>query len=103
MTETHLPTPDEVRASYRQGKEAVVALFMELVDVYQELQARLNKDNHNSSKPPTSDGLKSRPNMGCVIRAGRRAAVSLDAMGAAHPSHTLFASSCHPNWTLRKP
>jgi transposase len=58
MTETHLPKPDEVRAAYREGEEAVVRLFMVLVARVQELEARLNKDSHNSSKPPTSDGLK---------------------------------------------
>jgi transposase len=65
MTETHMPTPEEVRAAYRAGEEAVVILFMQLVAAYQlqeariqALEARLNKDSHNSSKPPTSDGLK---------------------------------------------
>jgi transposase len=65
MTKNQLPTPEEVRAAYREGEEAVVILFMRLVTMYQEqevrireLEARLNKDSHNSSKPPTSDGLK---------------------------------------------
>ena len=65
MPETHLPTLDEVRTAYREGEEAIVRLFIGLVELYQmqearlqELEARQNKDSHNSSKPPTSDGLK---------------------------------------------
>jgi len=58
MPESHLPNSDEVRAAYREGEEAVVLLFVGLVAKVQELEARLNKDSHNSSKPPTSDGLK---------------------------------------------
>jgi hypothetical protein len=30
MPETHLPKPDEVRAAYHEGEEAVVKLFMGL-------------------------------------------------------------------------
>ena len=58
MTKSHLPTPEEVRAAYREGEEAVVILFMKLADRIQELETRLNQDSHNSSKPPMSDGLK---------------------------------------------
>ena len=32
-----------------------------LTQIVQELQARLNKDSHNSSKPPSSDGMKKKP------------------------------------------
>ena len=58
MTKSHLPTPEEVRAAYREGEEAVVILFMKLAARIQELETRLNQDSHNSSKPPMSDGLK---------------------------------------------
>ena len=79
MTEAHLPTPDEVRAAYREGEEAVVRLFMELVAMYQmqeariqALEARLNKDSHNSSKPPTSDGLKKPRKHGLRHKSGKK-------------------------------
>ena len=60
-----MPTQDEVRAAYREGEEAVVALVSRLVATnralegrIQALEDRVNKDSHNSSKPPTSDGPK---------------------------------------------
>ena len=58
MAETDLPKPDEVRAAYGEGEEAVVKLFMGLEAMYQELEAKikelealLNIDSHNSRKP----------------------------------------------------
>ena len=53
---------DEIRAIYRQGEEGVITLIETLVErinkleeVVTQLQARVNKDSHNSSKPPSSD------------------------------------------------
>jgi len=34
MTETRLPMPDDVRAAYREGEEAVVRLVMGLLALY---------------------------------------------------------------------
>ena len=64
--------PDEVRAAYREGEEAVVQLFIGLVARIQELEARLNKDSHNSSKPPTSDGLKKGRKHGLRHTSGKK-------------------------------
>ena len=79
MAETDLPKPDEIRAAYREGEEAVVKLFMGLEAKYQELEARikelearLNKDSHNSSKPPTSDGLKKGRKHGLRHKSGKK-------------------------------
>jgi len=65
MTPSRLPTHDEVRAAYRQGEEAVLALVDQLVALIRTLEARvqtvedqLAKNSRNSSKPPSSDGLK---------------------------------------------
>lgn len=66
---------DEILAIYRAGPEAMVALVEKLwatqVTLEQqvqvltarvaELEARLNKDSHNSHQPPSSDGPAKRP------------------------------------------
>lgn len=72
MTKTHLPTPEEIRATYREGEEAVVILFMKLAARIQELEARQNQDSHNSSKPPMSDGLKRLPKHGLRHKSGKK-------------------------------
>ena len=61
-----LPTDDEVRAAYRQGEEAVLVLVGELRGAIRQLETRMqtledqvSKNSQNSSKPPSSDGLKS--------------------------------------------
>ena len=55
-------SPDDIRAVYRQGEDAVVGLITMLIDRLNSLEeevARLkgiiNKDSHNSSKPPSTD------------------------------------------------
>jgi transposase len=61
----YIPTRDEIRAAHRQGEEATIQLFEHLArelqalqDQLQALQDQLNKNSKNSSKPPSSDGLK---------------------------------------------
>src|SRR5882724_9991860 len=54
-------TRDTFQALYDQGPDAVFTLFTALEQRVVELEARLNKDSHNSSKPPSSDGLKKKP------------------------------------------
>ena len=44
---------------FRQKLEAVLAQKRLLLERVQELEGRLAKDSHNSSKPPSSDGLGS--------------------------------------------
>ena len=68
MQPWQLPTPEDVRAAYRQGEDAVVALVDSLQAVIrtleariEQLEARLNKDSHNSHQPPSSDGPAKRP------------------------------------------
>lgn len=65
MSPVELPTHEEVRAAYRQGEDAMVALVEGLCLVIRKLEARLQaledqqaKNSNNSSKPPSSDGLK---------------------------------------------
>ncbi len=74
------PIPREkILAAYRAGPEAIVSLIQYLQDMYEgelhalqaqveahaqqlrQLQERLHTDSHNSSKPPSSDGMARRP------------------------------------------
>ena len=55
MTPIQLPTHEDVRAAYRQGEEAVIALFDNLCAVIRVLEARLQaledqraKDSNNN-------------------------------------------------------
>ena len=57
---------DQIRAVYRQGEDAVVDLITMLInrlnsleDEVTRLKAIINKDSHNSSKPPSSDFSRS--------------------------------------------
>nr|QNO51676.1 hypothetical protein IGDPAKFA_00030 [Methanosarcinales archaeon ANME-1 ERB6] len=61
----HTPNRDEIHAAYQQGEVAIVQLFGQFIqelqtlqDQLQALQDQLNKNSKNSSKPPSSDGLK---------------------------------------------
>lgn len=54
-------TRDAFQTIYDQGSDAVFTLFTALEQRVAELEARLNKDSHNSSKPPSSDGLGKKP------------------------------------------
>jgi len=65
MPTLRIPTEEEIRAIARQGEDAVVALVSELVEAIailakrvQELEDKQAKNSHNSSKPPSSDGIK---------------------------------------------
>jgi transposase len=65
MTPTELPTDEQVRAAYQHGEETVLILVNGLIAVIRALEARvqaledqLAKTSQNSSKPPSSDGLK---------------------------------------------
>ena len=58
---------EDIEKIYDQGKDAVVECIMLLLEKIEtltqrvnELEQKLNKDSHNSSKPPSSDGLKKR-------------------------------------------
>lgn len=81
-----MPSRDEILAVYQAGPDALVAWVEQLLAAHAgqveqlrvkqalleqqvqaltarltELEARLNKDSHNSHKPPSSDGLAKRP------------------------------------------
>lgn len=62
MRQTRLPSREEMRVIYAQGEDAVydfmASIIQKLEARIQALEDRLDKDSHNSSKPPSSDGLK---------------------------------------------
>lgn len=84
---------EEILATYEQGPEAVVALVERLAQQIelltarvQELEARLNKDSHNSHKPPASDGLAKLPRR----RSRRKRSGKASGGQAGHPGVTLM-------------
>ncbi len=95
MNKLPLPTLDDVRAAYRQGEEAIVALFLGIVAIVDPLAARIQtledqlaKNSRNSSKPPSSDGLKKPPPRTRSLRqkSGKRSGGQ-----PGHEGHTLKA------------
>jgi len=70
----HLPSENEIRETYREGGDAVVALIQGLSSgiatmnditlkqraLIEKLQGQIAKNSSNSSKPPSSDGLKTK-------------------------------------------
>jgi transposase len=67
-----MPSRDEILAVYAAGPDALVVWVEQLVGAHQrevanltarleQLEARLNKDSHNSHQPPSSDGPAKRP------------------------------------------
>jgi transposase len=65
MKPSELPTADDIRTAYGHGEETVRALFEGQARLIRALEARIQaledqlaKNSRNSSKPPSSDGLK---------------------------------------------
>ena len=99
MDPQHLPSEEEVRAVYQQGEEAVIALINRLIETIamlvaevQTLRDQLAKNSHNSSKPPSSDGLKKTP----TKRGLRRPSGKKSGGQPGHEGHTLKAVT-HPD------
>ena len=59
-----LQVPD-LKSMTHEQKDALIIELIPLVNALlkrvDELEARLGKDSHNSSKPPSSDGLRRKP------------------------------------------
>jgi hypothetical protein len=79
MTPSELPTHEQVHAAYQQGEEAMQTLLDGLVTVIRLLEARVQaledqvtKNSGNSSKPPSSDGLKKPRRIICEPLAVRK-------------------------------
>ena len=86
-----LPGEEEISAAYDQGKEAVIALFdttfRKLAERMQALEDQLAKNSRNSSKPPSSDGLKKKP----TKRSLRTPSGKKSGGQPGHEGHTLKA------------
>jgi transposase len=80
MTTIQLPNREAMRTAYLDGEEAVLKIFDQLVTVIQTLESKFqaledqrNKDSHNSSKPPSSDGYKKPSPHSLRHRSGKKA------------------------------
>src|SRR3990172_6132051 len=89
METIHLPSDEEIRAAYDQGKDAVIRLFHEtlgrLGERIQRLEDQIAKNSGNSSKPPSSDGLKKK------TQSLRKASGKKSGGQPGHQGHTLKA------------
>jgi len=83
-----MPTRKEIHEAYLQGKEAVVALFErtigQLTIRVQALEDQVAKNSRNSSKPPSSDGLKKTVPRSLRKRSGKKSGGQ-----PGHKGHTL--------------
>lgn len=97
MEPLQLPSDEEIRAAYDQGKEAVVELFHrtvgQLAARVQALEDRVSKNSRNSGKPPSSDGLSKPAPKSQRKRSGRKSGGQ-----PGHEGHTLKAVA-HPDHT----
>ena len=93
MEPTQLPTEEDLRAIYQEGEEVVVAVMERMVEMIRVLEARIlkledqiAKNSHNSSKPPSSDGMKKR-----AKRSLRRPSGKKSGGQPGHTGHCLEA------------
>jgi len=87
---------EDIEAIYDQGKEVMVDFVMNLIQEFtakiaaltervNDLEKRLAKDSHNSSKPPSSDGLKKKKR----TRSQRKRTGKKTGGQNGHPGNTL--------------
>lgn len=88
MEPLRLPSEEEIGDAYDQGKEAVIVLFYEtlgkLAERIQDLEDQLAKNSGNSSKPPSSDGLKKPRTRSLRKHSGKKSGGQ-----PGHEGHTL--------------
>jgi transposase len=85
-----MPTRKEIHEAYLQGEEAIIALFErtvgQLATRVQALEDQAAKNSRNSSKPPSSDGLKKPAPRSLRKRSGKKSGGQ-----PSHKGHTLKA------------
>ena len=116
MEQLRLPSREEIHAAYAEGEEAVVALIAELLENWvgvihaqqetiqqqqetiarlearvQALEDQLAKNSGNSSKPPSSDGLKKPRTRSLRKHSGKKSGGQ-----PGHEGHTL-QMRCNPD------
>jgi hypothetical protein len=65
-------TNQEARALYQQGEEVTVAYLVEITNRLKAIEARLNLNSQNSSKPPSTDQKKINKNRSLRKKSGRK-------------------------------
>src|SRR5579859_6689142 len=116
MKPSELPTTDDIHAAYEQGVATVRALFEAQAKLIRALEARIQaledqigKNSRNSSKPPSSDGLKkpkpkSRRQKSGKSSGGQKGHVGYRLEPVQKPQHTevhpvLECQHCHADLT----
>ena len=88
MEPLRIPREAEIRAAYQEGEEAVNHFYETLgkmAERLQRLEDQIVKNSGNSSKPPSSDGLKKKP------KSLRQSSGKKSGGQSGHPGHTLKA------------
>ena len=110
-----MPTRNEIHAAFFKGEPAIVDLFdvvgkqveelgsqlEKQSEAIKELQARLSKDSHNSSKPPSSDGYRKK-NVQKRTESLREKGQKPNGGQLGHEGHTLIASENPDQTTVHK-
>jgi transposase len=89
---------EEIEKIYDLGKDAVVDLILQLIDRIEKLESQLAKNSHNSSKPPSSDGLKKKMR----TKSQRRKSGKKSGGQKGHKGKTLEMTDT-PNETIKLP
>jgi len=93
-----MPSREEIHNAYLEGEAAVVALFErtigQLAARVQALEDQIAKNSRNSSKPPSSDGLKKPAPRSLRKRSGKKRGGQPGHKGQTlravkHPQHTV--------------
>ena len=90
MSSIRIPSEEEIKAAYKQGISAILALFFKtmfaLVTRIENLEDQLAKNSSNSGKPPSSDGYEKPAPKSRRKRSGKKSGGQV-----GHPGHTLKA------------